>query len=90
MAVGRNALAAELIDALANALARFDEQGFDAFLERWPAFDMLRDRPVRLIRADQSSSDGTARGIDRQGRLMFEADGKTRPVAGGEVSVRVR
>ncbi len=89
-AVGRNALAAHLLDALAAALARFDRQGFDGFLERWPDFDMLRDRPVRLTRGDAPSAHGTARGIDRQGRLMLEAGGETRPIASGEVSVRVR
>lgn len=88
-AVGRNALAASLIDALADALARFDRDGFDDFLARWRGFDLLHDRPVRLIRGDGSTSRGTARGIDHQGRLMLEVDGKTRPIASGEVSVRV-
>jgi BirA family biotin operon repressor/biotin-[acetyl-CoA-carboxylase] ligase len=86
----RNALAAALLDALATSLAQFDRDGFDAFRARWDAVDRLRDRSVRVIRGDESATTGIARGIDRQGRLNLEVDGRTIPVASGEVSVRVR
>lgn len=90
-AVGRNDLAARLLDALAAALADFDRHGFDDFLARWPAFDALADRPVRVIHANGSEMTGTARGIDGQGRLQLETDdGGRRAIASGEVSVRVR
>lgn len=88
--VERNALAAELIEALASALVQFDRGGFDDFLAGWPDFDALQDRPVRVIGGDGSETSGVARGVDRQGRLMLEADAATRPIASGEVSVRVR
>ncbi|WP_376695735.1 biotin--[acetyl-CoA-carboxylase] ligase [Wenzhouxiangella sp. EGI_FJ10305] len=88
--VGRNALAAALIDALADALADFDRDGFEDFRARWPGFDALRDRPVRVIRGDGTETTGQARGIDRQGRLKLETGGETMAVASGEVSVRVR
>lgn len=88
--VGRNRLAAHLLDALAIALARFDRHGFDDFLARWPAFDALLDRPVRIIHANGSETPGTARGIDGQGRLVLETAGERRAIASGEVSVRVR
>lgn len=87
-AIERNTLAAALIDALAEALARFDREGFEDFLAHWPDFDALGDGPVKVIRGDQSVTLGTARGIDHQGRLMLEVDGRIRPIASGEVSVR--
>jgi len=86
----RNALAAALIEVLADALARFDRDGFDPFLARWPQFDAVLDRPVRIVRGDGSEIAGVARGIDRQGQLKLEMAGKTRAVASGEVSLRVR
>jgi BirA family biotin operon repressor/biotin-[acetyl-CoA-carboxylase] ligase len=86
----RNALAARLLGDLAEALARFDRAGFEDFRAHWTEFDALEDRPVRLIRGDGTETMGTARGIDRQGRLKLEVDGTVRPVASGEVSVRVR
>jgi BirA family biotin operon repressor/biotin-[acetyl-CoA-carboxylase] ligase len=90
-AVGRNDLAARLLDALVAALADFDRHGFDDFLARWPAFDALADRPVRVIHGNGSEMTGTARGIDGQGRLQLETDdGRRRAIASGEVSVRVR
>lgn len=89
-AVGRNALAAALIEALARALKHFDHGGFDNFLPRWPSLDALHDRPVTVIQGDGSVITGRAHGIDRQGRLQLETDSKIQPLASGEVSVRVR
>ncbi|HSH28135.1 MAG TPA: biotin--[acetyl-CoA-carboxylase] ligase [Wenzhouxiangella sp.] len=88
--VGRNRLAARLLDALAIALAGFDRHGFDDFLARWPAFDALSGRPVRIIHASGSETAGTARGIDAQGRLVLETADRRRAIASGEVSVRAR
>jgi len=88
--VGRNRLAARLLDALAQSLARFDRDGFDSFLARWPAVDALSDRAVRIIHANASETTGTACGIDGQGRLVLESAGQRRAIASGEVSVRVR
>lgn len=88
--VSRNRLAGRLLDALASALAHFDRRGFDDFLVRWPAFDALGDRPVRVIHANGSETQGTARGIDGQGRLVLETGDSRRAIASGEVSVRVR
>lgn len=88
--VGRNRLAGRLLDALASALAQFDQHGFDDFLARWSAFDALADRPVRVIQANGSETNATARGIDGQGRLVLETGNGRRAIASGEVSIRVR
>lgn len=88
--VGRNALAGELITALSGALNRFDREGFDDCLARWPAVDALLDRPVRILRADGTETLGKAEGIDRQGRLLLETESGPETITSGEVSVRVR
>lgn len=87
-AVERNRLAAALIDALSTALARFDREGFDEFLDRWADFDRLDGREVRVIGGGDSVARGIARGVDGQGRLKLETGGKIRAIASGEVSVR--
>lgn len=84
----RNRLAAAVIDALATALATFERDGFEAFRARWPALDVLHQRPVTVVHGDGSRFEGKAEGIDGQGRLRVSIDGSTRSLASGEVSVR--
>ncbi|HMB69217.1 MAG TPA: biotin--[acetyl-CoA-carboxylase] ligase, partial [bacterium] len=54
---------------------------------RFGALDALRDRPVELRERDGVRT-GVARGIDAEGRLRLEADGRVTPVRGGEVTLR--
>ncbi|NBB93843.1 MAG: biotin--[acetyl-CoA-carboxylase] ligase [Gammaproteobacteria bacterium] len=89
-AIVRNGLAAALVDGLAAAMDVFDRDGFDAFFERWPAFDALAERPVRLIRERDPSVNAVAIGIDGSGRLKLRIGNGELAVASGEVSVRVR
>ncbi|MBO9661422.1 MAG: biotin--[acetyl-CoA-carboxylase] ligase [Dokdonella sp.] len=83
----RNRLAARLLAQFGAAFERFAHSGFDVFADEYARFDLLRDRPVRVLRAG-AAEDGLARGIDARGalRVVF-ADGERR-VDGGEVSVR--
>ncbi|NEZ02817.1 biotin--[acetyl-CoA-carboxylase] ligase [Wenzhouxiangella sp. XN201] len=85
---GRNQLAAALIDALAGALARFDRDGFEPFRARWPAFDTLADRVIRILHEGRPEQTGTACGIDAQGRLLVETAEGLQAIGSGEVSIR--
>lgn len=87
---GRNCLAAAMIDTLTSALETFERDGFETFRARWPALDVLEERPVVVIHSDGSGLEGTAEGIDEQGRLQVRIGGETRALASGEVSVRGR
>lgn len=85
--IGRNALAASVLDALVTMLVRFAQDGFAASYDSWSARDALRDRDVAVSGAGKAAC-GIARGIDRDGALRLEVDGALRRVVVGEVSVR--
>ena len=83
----RNKLVAELLSALHRAMIRFENEGLLAFIPRWRALDNYLDRSVKLLIGDKELS-GIARGIDRQGALLFEQNGVIKPFTGGEISLR--
>ena len=65
----------------------FEQQGLSAFVERWQQVDLYRDQSVKLLMAD-NVIEGICRGIDTQGALLLEVDGKVKAFVGGEISVR--
>ena len=83
----RNALAASLIDALAEVAARFGTDGFKAFDAEWRAADALLDRAVR-VHGTGADRDGIARGIDAQGGLRVEFGDVTESLTAGDVTLR--
>lgn len=86
--VARNALTADFILRLREALATFARDGLTPFQTRWNQLDIYRDQPVRLLLADEEIR-GIARGIDAQGALLLEqADRQVYRYIGGEISVR--
>jgi BirA family biotin operon repressor/biotin-[acetyl-CoA-carboxylase] ligase len=86
-AVGRNALAAMVAEALIDALERFGRQGLAPFLELWDELDAFRGEKVRLLHGNREIR-GTVLGIAADGALRLEtAEGEARFHA-GEVSLR--
>lgn len=83
----RNELTAEVIGRLRAALTCFELQGMAPFVERWNQLDIYRDQPIRLWLGEQQI-EGIGRGIDGQGGLLLERDGRLETYVGGEVSVR--
>ena len=86
--VGRNDVAAALVDVLLPAAARFQEQGFSAFAADWVGFDLVRGRQV-VLHMPQRDVCGIALGVDHSGALLLEAEGKTERYYGGEISLRM-
>ena len=87
--VGRNALAAALLAAAAEALWQAPRVAADVLPAAWAARDALRDRPVRVEGAG-ATLQGIARGLDASGALLLELpDGGLRAVTSGEVSLRI-
>jgi BirA family biotin operon repressor/biotin-[acetyl-CoA-carboxylase] ligase len=84
----RHALAVAMIDELVAAAATFGAQGFVPFAAEWRDADALRDRPVRVLGTGAEPRDGIARGIDAQGSLQVEFDGRLEALTAGEVSLR--
>lgn len=83
----RPQLAEWLLLRQVETLARFAEDGFAPFADAFAARDLLRDRPVRVSGA--TVYEGIARGIDADGALLVEHQGRIDPLHAGDVSLRV-
>jgi BirA family biotin operon repressor/biotin-[acetyl-CoA-carboxylase] ligase len=85
--LGRNRIAAELVHQLLLVLAKFQQSGLHGFVDEWRSLDHLANQevvlhlPVRKIK-------GINRGIDEQGSLCLEVEGKISRYGSGEVSLR--
>ena len=86
-APSRNALAAQLLDALLPALEQFDRDGLPPFLARYAALDVLAGRAI-TVHGPQGDEQGVADGIGDDGALRVRMDQGVRQVHAGEVSVR--
>lgn len=85
--VDRNQLSALLIDQMRIQLYRFEREGLEPFIARWKKFDNFINRPVQLLIGERTEN-GIARGIDKQGALLLEQNGKITSWLGGEISLR--
>lgn len=85
--IDRNLLTAKLLYTLRETLIVFEQKGLSAFIHRWNALDNFSNRPVKLIIGDNIIK-GIAKGINEQGALLLEQDGKITPYIGGEISLR--
>jgi BirA family biotin operon repressor/biotin-[acetyl-CoA-carboxylase] ligase len=86
-APSRNFIAGAIIDELLSMLEDFERAGFAAFREPWNALDVLRDRPAQ-VEVGEALFAGTARGVDAQGALRLEQDGRVQEFVSGEASLR--
>ncbi|MGI2172491.1 bifunctional biotin--[acetyl-CoA-carboxylase] ligase/biotin operon repressor BirA [Shewanella sp. MF05960] len=80
-------LVVKLHQQLKRDLLLFEQQGLDAFLQRWNDNDLFINREVTLLMAPNSVT-GTCRGIDKQGAILLENDQGTLAFVGGEISLR--
>jgi BirA family biotin operon repressor/biotin-[acetyl-CoA-carboxylase] ligase len=85
--LGRNALAASLVNEIALALEEFGARGLSAFMDEWQSADDLIDQPVRVLQGAETV-EGLARGIDADGALLVDVGGARRRILSGEVTVR--
>ncbi|MGH8447437.1 MAG: bifunctional biotin--[acetyl-CoA-carboxylase] ligase/biotin operon repressor BirA [Solimonas sp.] len=86
--VGRNALAAALLQRLDARLRAYGMTGFAAVAETWASFDATRDAAVRIHSGEQIT-DGIARGVDDKGALLVDTDAGRQALHAGEVSLRL-
>jgi BirA family transcriptional regulator, biotin operon repressor / biotin---[acetyl-CoA-carboxylase] ligase len=85
----RNAIAAAILTASADALERFDAEGLAPFLSRFAALDALSDTEISATVGGRIV-DGIACGLTADGALrMRTGDGET-TLRAGDVSVRRR
>ncbi len=85
--VSRNQVAGMLLGSLLVALARYEREGFCAFVDRWRQLDAFAGQRV-VLQMPNGSVSGIARGVDRSGALLLETAEGLRPFHSGEVSLR--
>jgi BirA family biotin operon repressor/biotin-[acetyl-CoA-carboxylase] ligase len=85
--IDRNVLAANIISALIKRLTVHGQTGISTMIAQWQAQDFYLNKPVTLITGNNNTR-GICRGINTQGALLLEVNGKVSPVYGGEVSLR--
>ncbi len=84
--LGRSALAARLINSLADGLMKYMAEGFSAFSADWQQHDALDGREL-TVQLGNAQLVGVARGINPAGELQLETAAGMRTVAAGEVSL---
>lgn len=88
-AMGRNKLAANLLDNVLNVLCEYEGGGLLPHVEHWNEFDCYRDKKVRILSAGQYE-EGVASGISDTGELLLlKPDGRMKNIVSGEVSLRL-
>jgi len=87
-ALQRSTVAAALLGRLCESLEEFDQRGFGPFQEEWSEADVLRARPVRVLQGEEAR-EGIACGIDLDGALLVEIDGRVSRFFAGDVSLRL-
>lgn len=84
---GRGLILAEVLMALDAVLQRFADGGFAALKSDWLKYDVCRDQLARIETGGQRHL-GISRGVNDQGGLLLELDGRVEAIYGGEVSLR--
>jgi BirA family biotin operon repressor/biotin-[acetyl-CoA-carboxylase] ligase len=80
---------AAVLNALAGMLERFSSDGFAPFRDRWSAYHAYAGREVVLLEQGAEVARGIALGVDASGQLLLDTPQGVRPVATGDVSLRL-
>ena len=86
--IGRNALAAALLESCFDILGDFGRHGFGHFAAEWERVDALRGLQVSVSAGNSPSVQGVANGIDATGALRLRTPEGEQLLSGGEISVR--
>jgi BirA family biotin operon repressor/biotin-[acetyl-CoA-carboxylase] ligase len=87
-AIGPNDICAALLLELLAALESFAGGGFTALRGEWMAHHAFQDTPVRLLSDFGPPLAGICRGVDGDGALLLEVDGRVERFLSGEISLR--
>ncbi len=85
--VNRNTVSGQLLDALLLLCDQFLDRGAEAWLSRWPDYDHLRGRAVR-VESSRGTVNGKVHGIAHNGDLLLETATGLLAFSAAEVSVR--
>ncbi|WP_394175725.1 bifunctional biotin--[acetyl-CoA-carboxylase] ligase/biotin operon repressor BirA [Thalassotalea litorea] len=85
--IDRNLLVAKLISQFNHRLIQHHQYGLAPMLVDWQRRDIFINQAVEIFSGGQTSR-GICRGINANGALLIEINGKVKPIYGGEVSLR--
>lgn len=83
-----NTVLAALLIALLDTLEQFTRGGFASLQTQWMAHDAFADQAVRVLSEFAAPLEGICRGVNTDGALRLEVDGKIQYLLSGEVSLR--
>ncbi len=83
-----NILLATTLSELLAVLETFAVTGFAGLRDAWAARHAFENAPVRLLSDFAPPREGVCRGVDVDGALLLEAEGRIERVLSGEVSLR--
>ncbi|BCL76309.1 bifunctional ligase/repressor BirA [Jeongeupia sp. HS-3] len=88
LALGRNALLAQLLTALEAGLEHFTRAGFAPFKPRWEALSAWSDMAVELVSPDGSRRGGRLAGLTDDGALRLATERGEAIIHTGDLSLR--
>ena len=84
--ISRNELAGKLVGSLIRALETFEKTGFKCFRDDFLAKDLLYGKKI-IINIKDDKSSGYAAGVDWDGALLLDVDGRIRRFYSGHVTL---
>ena len=84
--ISRNRLAGKLVGSLIRALETFEKTGFKSFRDKFLAKDLLYGKKITINIKDEKPS-GYAAGVDWDGALLLDVDGRIRRFYTGHVTI---
>jgi BirA family biotin operon repressor/biotin-[acetyl-CoA-carboxylase] ligase len=81
-------LLAALLSELLVVLESFSLAGFASLRPDWLAYHAFQDKPVVLLADFSPPQQGICRGVDNDGALLLEVDGRIERILSGEISLR--
>lgn len=85
--ISRQQLLTGLLDELLPAMACYEQDGLAPFVDDWRRWDAVAGKPVELL-LPQHTIHGRAVGVDAQGNLLIERNGRQESYCSGEISLR--
>jgi len=85
--IDRNKLVSEVIHCIYQRLKQHQISGFSSMIDEWQQQDLFLNKPVKIVTGSRETF-GIYRGVNEQGALLLEVNGKISPVYGGEISLR--
>jgi BirA family biotin operon repressor/biotin-[acetyl-CoA-carboxylase] ligase len=86
--VDSSSLLAALLSELLAVLESFSLAGFASLRPDWLAYHAFQDKPVVLLADFSPPQQGICRGVDNDGALLLEVDGRIERILSGEISLR--